>query len=99
MVCKGDPRFGRAHVDRHAHGLVRHKGVGRKLPLGKGLDDRLNKAAVRSMRRCTEIYDAGFNLAEESGTKRRRSEKENVGVVVPAKKQRVSADRALALGC
>ncbi|KAF7310366.1 hypothetical protein HMN09_00578600 [Mycena chlorophos] len=91
-VCKGDPRISEAQTARFARGLVRRKGVGRKLNLKTGLGAKENRAVNRDVRKAVKEFALGYTRVE----KRTAEHGPDVDVDRPAKVPRLSADRRMA---
>lgn len=59
MVCKADPRMSRFEAEKQVRGLVRRKGIGRKVPLAKGLDHKDNQDVGKEVQRRMGLLDKG----------------------------------------
>ncbi|KAJ7052703.1 hypothetical protein C8F01DRAFT_1169571 [Mycena amicta] len=92
-ACRGDPRFSAYHTEKNVRSIVRHKGVGRKLDLKKGLQNKENVAFEKQVQMRASLLDAGYERAEKK-RKVDECEKDSGNVLPPAKKRR-SADKVL----
>ncbi|KAJ7054809.1 hypothetical protein C8F01DRAFT_1234933 [Mycena amicta] len=93
-ACRGDPRFSAYHTEKNVRSIVRHKGVGRKLDLKQGLDNKENRSVEKEVRKRAALLDAGYERLE----KKRKAEEhgeDGGGVIPPPKKKRRSADKVL----